>query len=277
MEISFKKYFIKIANSQNRKAILIVFLVALIISSLLIIFSLKNEPSEPKKPEKPLVIGIISDIHAGSQDIRKNENVNNTIFPSHFEKNLRMALENMQDCDFILTLGDNLNNSSKKYTDQLKQITSGYPMIWTKGNHEDDKTFKLFSPTNYYYVDKNNWRIIVLDNGNIDHEREKEKADPRGYMEPEQIAWLRNVLETKKNILISMHVPIFSESNPDFIYPDQEDLVEIFENSKNVKYVLAGHHHMNNWHKQINGIDYYIIPALSLEDKEGHYVKLELK
>lgn len=229
---------------------------------------------------KMITIGVVTDIHAGNQDVRKEGlEENNILYPINFEKNLKSALENMKDCDYVLTLGDNLNSSSKKYAEKLKKTTDGFRIIWTKGNHENDETFKLFhEPTNYYFIDKGKWRIIVLDNGNIDHSVNytKEEYIPRGYMEPEQVEWLKEALKTDHKIVISMHVPIFDRFNLGTIYPSQEYLARMFEESGNVKYVLAGHFHIENWHEKINGIDYYVIPSLSLERKEGYYIKLEL-
>lgn len=236
--------------------------------------------SVPLLNPKTITIGVITDIHAGNQD-RRTEGLesNNVLLPANFEKNLGSALSKMKNYDFILTLGDNLNTSSKKYTQRLLEMTQDYPMIWTKGNHDTDKMFRLFhQPHNYYYVDKGRWRIIVLDNGNIDHSVDYAKGDyiPRGYMEPEQVEWLKEALKTDKKIVVAMHVPVFDRFNTDSIYPNQQYLVKMFEDSGNVKYVLAGHFHIYNWHKNINGIDYYTVPSISLEGQEGYFMTLTL-
>ncbi len=248
----------------------------------LIIIALAGKIFYSKHDEnRPIIIGVVTDIHAGNQDTRKEGlEENNILHPIDFEKNFGSALKQMKDCDFILALGDNLNSSSKKYAEKLKKAAEEYPVIWTKGNHENDETFKLFHElNNYYFVDKGNWRIIVLDNGNINHSVDYQKSEyiPRGYMEPEQVEWLKGALKTDKKIVVSMHVPIFDRFNPGKIYSDQEYLAKMFEESGNVKYVLAGHFHITDWHEKINGIDYYILPSLSLEGGEGYYLKLELK
>jgi len=239
-------------------------------------FSWSVAPLNPKT----ITIGVITDIHAGSQDERtQGLEENNILYPSKFEENLRPALEKMKDYDVILTLGDNLNATSKKYPQKLLDITKGYPMIWTKGNHDEDKMFKLFhQPKNYYYIDKGKWRIIILDNGNIDHSIDYAKGAyiPRGYMEPEQVEWLKETLKTDKKIIVSMHVPIFDRYDFEKVYPQMEYLKKMFEDSGQVKYVLSGHFHINDWHKSINGIEYYIIPSISLKGGEGYFMTLTL-
>jgi 3',5'-cyclic AMP phosphodiesterase CpdA len=231
---------------------------------------------------RTIELGIITDIHAGSQDMRDDSiEPNNILLPSNYKKNLESALPEMKKDDLILTLGDNLNVPSEKYTEELKKITAGYPMVWTKGNHDKPEFFKLLSDKNYYYVDKNNWRIIVLDNSASDPNVELLNGayDHKGYIDPDQMDWLKNALKTEKKIVVAMHVPVFDRFNLDSaaIYPEQENLVKLFEESGNVKYVLAGHFHVYNWHKEINGINYYIVPSISLEGGEGYYMQLELK
>lgn len=273
----------EIKNHLKNKKLLILFsaflILGFLVSALALNFRSVLWSVRPLNP-KTVKLGIITDIHAGNQDIRREgAEDDNVLFPSHFEKNVRSALRNMEDCDFILTLGDNLNRTSKKYAQKLLDITEGYPMIWTKGNHDEDKMFALFrQPKNYYYVDKGNWRIIVLDNGNIDHAVDYAKGQyiPRGYIEPEQVEWLKEALKTDKKIVVSMHVPVFDRFNQDLVYPGQEYLVRMFEKSGNVKYVFSGHFHVYDWHENINGIDYYILPSLELKDREGYFMKLEL-
>ncbi|HRZ95748.1 MAG TPA: metallophosphoesterase [Candidatus Moranbacteria bacterium] len=226
-----------------------------------------------------ITIGFVADIHAGSQDLRtqglEDENI---LYPSRFEENFKPALEKMEDCDLIIALGDSLNKPSKKYAKKIKDLTKKYPMAWVKGNHEDDEIFKEFQPINHYYIDKGKWRFVILDNGNIDHSIDyaKEAYIPRGYMEPEQVEWLKEVLKTDRKIAVAMHVPIFDRFDFEKVYPELEYLKKMFEDSGNVKYVLAGHFHINEWHKNINGIEYYIIPSLSQKGKEGYSLTLTL-
>jgi predicted phosphodiesterase len=254
-------------------------IIAIILAALVILSTGEKLLFHYLEGRKMTTVAVITDIHAGSQDERKEGiEPDNILYPSKFEENLKSALKNMKDCDLIIALGDNLNKPSKKYAEKLREITKKYPMVWVKGNHEDDKIFKYFHPVNHYYVDKENWRVIVLDNGNIDHSIDYSKSDyiPRGYMEPEQVEWLKEALKTDRKIIIAMHVPVFDRSNFDSIYPEQEYLIKLFENSGNVKYVLAGHFHINEWHKNINGIEYYIVPSFSLKGREGYTMILDL-
>jgi 3',5'-cyclic AMP phosphodiesterase CpdA len=252
------------------------------ISLVVIIFLILGKISfEKYEREKTLTIGVITDIHAGIQDVRDDSiEPDNILLPSNFRKNLEHMLSEMKKNNLILTLGDNLNVPNDKYAKELKKITAGYPMIWTKGNHDKPDFFKELSNQNYYYIDKNNWRIIVLDNSESDPNLGSSDSsyDQKGYIDPDQMKWLENVLKTEKKIVIAMHVPIFDRFNLDsaVVYPAQDNLMKLFEKSGNVKFVLAGHFHVYNWHRTINGIDYYIIPSLELKDKEGYYLTLTL-
>lgn len=70
--------------------------------------------------KKPLVVGFVTDIHAGDQDKRSiASEPGNIVFPKNFEKNLKDALENMKDADIIIALGDNLNRPSRKNAKKL--------------------------------------------------------------------------------------------------------------------------------------------------------------
>jgi len=276
MKIILKKYLRKMTDKKNRNKIAVIFLIAV---SVLILGKISFDKYER---QKTVIIGVITDIHAGSQDVR-NDSIepNNVLLPSNYEKNLQRVLPEMKKDDLILALGDNLNVSSGKYTEELKKITAGYPMVWTKGNHDKPDFFKTLSDQRYYYVDKSNWRIIVLDNSESDPnvEMPDNVYDQKGYIDPDQMNWLKDSLKTERKIVIAMHVPVFDRFNLDSaaIYPQQENLVKLFEDSGNVKYVLAGHFHVYNWHKEINGINYYVVPSISLEGGEGYYMKLELK
>lgn len=266
-------------GKKKRNKIAAVFLIA---ASVLLLGKISFDRYEKGKT---ITIGVITDIHAGSQDTRveitSTNGIPNIIHPSNFETNFKKALEGMKKTNLIIALGDNVNidSSNTKYSKALKELASSYPpIIWVKGNHDSDESFAVLSSKNYYYKDIGKWRIIVLDNGHLYAPGPNNPHNNLwGYMDDQQISWLKEALKTDKKILIAMHVPIFNAADINQVQPEQEWLKKLFEDSGNVKYVLAGHFHVYNWHKEINGINYYVVPSISLEGGEGYFMKLELK
>jgi predicted phosphodiesterase len=236
---------------------------------------------QKKSVAETLKIGAISDIHASQQKMRTDPSEpRNIVLPANFEKNLEAALQGTRDCDFTLILGDNSYNNTEKYIAKLRELTMDYPILWVKGNHDQAEIFKILSENNYYYIDKNNWRIIVLDNSTFVPEELKnteEAFSDRGWIGPEQLAWLKDSLQTEKQVLISMHVPIFQETDIDSLRPEQAELEKIFREAGNVKHVVFGHFHIYDQTLKKDGIQYHFISSVSLENYEGHYAIIDLK
>jgi predicted phosphodiesterase len=236
---------------------------------------------QKKSAAETLKIGAIADIHASQQKSKTAPSEpRNVILPANFEKNLKTALQGTKDCDFTLILGDNSYNNTEKYIARLKELAQDYPVLWVKGNHDQAEIFKNLSENNYYYVDKNNWRIIILDNSTFVPEELKNTEEvftDRGWISPEQLTWLKNSLQTEKQVLIAMHVPIFQVTNIDNLRPEQEELEKIFKESGNIKHVVFGHFHFYDQIMEKYGIQYHFISSVSLENNEGHYAIIELK
>lgn len=232
---------------------------------------------------RPLLVAFITDIHAGDEKKRtEGKEENNILIPENYEKNLNTSLEKMkrEKVDLIVNLGDSLNSPSKKYPGKLKNIFENFnmPVIWTNGNHDKAVFSEYIYPKKYYYIDKGHWRIIVLDNSEANPDDPEEKRALRGYIDPVQMNWLRDTLKkTKKNVLVAMHVPMFSYDNLDDFRPDQIELKKILEESGKVKYVFAGHHHVYNFKKEENNITYYVLSSFSLLGQEGYYMTLNLE
>ncbi|KKP68455.1 MAG: hypothetical protein UR66_C0005G0002 [Candidatus Moranbacteria bacterium GW2011_GWE1_35_17] len=224
----------------------------------------------------PLMVGFIADIHAGDQKYRQ-EDEKNVIIPIDFEINLTKALREMGKVDLIIALGDNLNRPSRKNTKKLLEITKGYPMVWVKGNHDKLLHFnELLSKERYYYIDKKKWRIIVLDNSATYPDTTGIDDHGRGFIDQEQLNWLKEKLKTDKKIIIAMHIPMFVPGNPGTIRKDYAYLEEIFVQSGNVKHIFSGHWHTYDNEIEKDGIVHHLIPSVSLEGGQGLYYKIEL-
>ncbi len=226
----------------------------------------------------PLKIGFIADIHAGDQSVRDDGGeAMNVLIPNKFEKNVGEALRNMEDSDLVVALGDNLNRPSRKNTKKLLEVTKNYPMVWVKGNHDKLLHFnELLSKERYYYIDKKSWRIIVLDNSETYADITGIDEHGRGFIEDEQVAWLKKALQTKKNVIIAMHLPMLKRGDSNTIREDYKYLEELFVQSGNVKHIFSGHFHIYDEQIEKNGIIHHLIPSVSLESGSGFYYKIEL-
>ena len=278
--IFFQKIFVSILNKIKFlkknisafwiKCLLLFIILVILIASILWIIS--NNFSE-------ITVGFISDIHAGDQKYRDDgEEATNNLIPMNFEKNVKSALENMQDADLIFALGDNLNRPSKKNTKKLLEITKNYSFYWTKGNHDKPKDFNAFlSSKDYYFIDKGHWRFIVLDNSLIFPDPTDKSEHRRGYIDDKQLEWLEESLKTKKDVAIIAHIPIFDRYNLQKVRPEEQYLEDIFVNSGNVKHVFSGHFHIYDKQIERSGITYHLVPSISLENEEGKFYEITLK
>ncbi|HLN18864.1 MAG TPA: metallophosphoesterase [Patescibacteria group bacterium] len=240
-------------------------------------------------------IGIIADIHAASQQLRKASNEENIVHPNDYTTVLPETLDKIKNekADAVIDLGDHTNNSSRKHATNIRQMIEGkgFLPVWVKGNHdsdgaEDDDEGEfleskendetnimkvLGAPGRYYYFDRGNWRIIVLDSS-----EEPGEVFYQGGLSVVQIDWLKKALDNEKDVLVAMHHPIFDKETRQYVYPIYENLEKIFSQSGNVKYVFSGHWHTPYWEKEYNGIRYFGIPALTLESQTGFYKIIEL-
>ncbi|MDX9913797.1 MAG: metallophosphoesterase [Candidatus Moranbacteria bacterium] len=226
----------------------------------------------------PLKIGFIADIHAGDQSNRSDgEEAINVLIPNSFEKNVSGALQEMKDSDLIIALGDSLNRPSRKNTRKLLEITEDYPMVWVKGNHDKLLHYnELLSKERYRYIDKKGWRIIVLDNSATYPNKSSIDEHGRGLIDEEQLAWLKKSLQTKKNVVIAMHLPMLKRGDFNTIREDYKYLEELLIQSGNVKHIFSGHLHIYDEQIERNGIMHHLVPSISLESKQGFYYKIEL-
>lgn len=178
--------------------------------------------------------------------------------------------------NLVISLGDQTNNSSQKHAREVRRMAEEeeIPILWVKGNHDTNREgimSVLGAPSNYYFIDREDWRIIVLDSS-------EQPGDVfyQGGMSQTQIEWLKGALDVKKDILIAIHYPIFDKETREMVYPIYQEFENIISASKWVKYVVSGHWHTPYWEKEYNNIEYLGIPALLLEGDEGFYKVLEL-
>lgn len=213
-------------------------------------------------------IGWISDIHAGSTSVRNGDSeVGNIQEPKKYDESLNSVLSELKkkSVSTVVVSGDMLNLGEKKYVTVMKKIAKKYKMdmIWVKGNHDKEAAMKEFGKT-YYYKDYENTRIIVLDNTAIYN-------DFYGGLPQEQIDWLRQALLTPNDVVISMHIPIFSRSSEGRLLLDRyAEFENMVSTSGNVKLVLFGHFH-ENYETELNGVKYKILQPLNKKNENRSY------
>lgn len=132
---------------------------------------------------------------------------------------------------------------------------------------------KLQKP--YRFVDKNGWRIIVLDSNYL--------KDHTGYtarLDDEQFEWLGDVLKNtpeKTPIMVISHIPILgvcpfldgtNEKSGDWEVPgqwmhiDARRIKDLFRKHANVKLCVSGHIHLVD-QVVYNGVNYFCNGAVS--------------
>lgn len=233
-------------------------------------------------------IGWVSDIHA---DRFKRRDINSGLmFPRQYSDYLPKVFDALQNqgIDTVIATGDNTNSGDDNYARAIEHITQEKHMrvIWTAGNHDNDKVMSILGVTGnkYYYVDYGRTRIVVLDDV-------ESNGDYQGTIDQTQLDWLKSALATKNQVVIAMHIPVFdgglsSENIHDFtgnnfpyvgdLLPRYAELENILRSNKNVKLVLSGHWHIP-WQKQYAGINYYGEAALSRTGYFGAYGIIDLK
>ena len=226
-------------------------------------------------------LGIITDIHAGNKNVDRESEYNkaNKLLAKQYAPYFKRALNQLklQGVETFLTTGDNTSGNSSKYAKNLIKIAarSGLETFWGKGNHDGSKTSRYFFPNgSYSFVDKNNWRIIFLDSN------QGVNNNTVGGINDSQIEWLKaKIAETSDSVLIVMHHPIFRirDSLPDEVYPEYSRLEGALSESGKVKYVISGHAHLAyQFSKNLNGVQYYINPPLTIKKHLGGYQILDL-
>jgi 3',5'-cyclic AMP phosphodiesterase CpdA len=219
-----------------------------------------------KEPRRFLRIAYFTDIH----------------LPPIAEINARAAkaFKLAKDCDLFLFGGDNVMAIDHKTEEQVQAQYQNWteftktnlkkPHRAILGNHDieqwddNDSSFnsgksrpvKFFGMQNRYWGEKMaGWRIIGLDTVH------RNGTAFMGLIDPEQLAWLKNVLADKTTpTLVCGHMPLLSVTTladkgltpKDNTLPisfasevsNAREVVNLFREAGNVKLCLSGHTHM---------------------------------
>ncbi|MBK6979721.1 MAG: metallophosphoesterase [Cytophagaceae bacterium] len=156
--------------------------------------------------------------------------------------------------------------------------------IFRKDNNKDnfesgklEAMNQLEIDKSYYEINKENWKILVLDSI-------QSKTEGKGYqgkIDEKQFNWLKSRLEQsqveQKFVMIVSHIPILSAcvfldgknfKNGEWRVPetwmhgDAEELIELFDNYPNIKLAISGHIHLND-RIDYNSVTYFCNGAVS--------------
>jgi hypothetical protein len=219
---------------------------------------------------------------------------------------LKEAIEffNQQQLEFVVHLGDFVDNNIKEYAPPLLDIVSGSraPFWHVLGNHEYHKancdeaeilaTYGL--EKSYYAKSVKSHKFIVLDTNELGVIKHPDKntlewqegnrylqtfvgkgalnAYPwNGGLDTEQMRWLKKEIETAyqagERVIVFAHHPIYPHDGANALN-DDEILGAIDESSGIIAYI-NGHNHFGAVGVR-GGVPYVTIPAM-LEDQKNAY------
>lgn len=259
---------------KNKK--IIYFIVGLVLFSGIsfsIFYSMKIWLNEDK-------IGFITDIHAGANKRRttpEQDGYENTIYPKKYKEYFIAALKKLkkQGIRTVIVTGDNTNMTEFHHAAELKKIEkeSGLKVIWVRGNHDvlldpPKDIMPELGVTEYFYTyDTKKIRIIVLD---------IQPDNP--VITNENLDWIKEKLaETKLPVIVASHAPILDiEHGSSSFISGYEDLGNIIQSSKKVKYVISGHVHKD---KEMikDGVTYKIGIPLTQKNHMGSFYIIDME
>jgi UDP-2,3-diacylglucosamine pyrophosphatase LpxH len=181
--------------------------------------------------------------------------------------------------DFILEGGDLIDGKKKDWENNFNKINAilkqtNVPVYHVLGNHEsrdlkiDFWVEKNEVENNYYYFDKNNYRIIVLDGNYVPGGKKDTHVNENikyytGYINETQFSWLEKVLENSNDrmgILIFVHQPTVPKTigrPADHMVKNANQLRDLFAKHK-VLAVISGHFE-EFCSFEIDGVKYYTL------------------
>jgi manganese-dependent ADP-ribose/CDP-alcohol diphosphatase len=210
---------------------------------------------------------------------------------------------NTLDLDFTVHLGDFIDKNWESFDvvgpiyQQLKM-----PAYHVLGNHDfsvaDDKKAEVYRrlnmPARYYDFSVKGWRFVALDGNDIslhaypagspeqvaaekyyvDNKLESPKWN--GAIGPEQISWLRGVLDDatkrKESVVLMAHFPIFPE-NPHNLW-NAAEMLAIIDEYPCVKAWLNGHNHAGHYGER-NGVHFVTFKGM-VDTEQSSYATVEV-
>jgi 3',5'-cyclic AMP phosphodiesterase CpdA len=238
-------------------------LIKLLFFSVIVILSHSCKKTPPEKPG--FTFAFLTDIHVQSE--------------SNATEGFKMAIAKVNELkpDFVITGGDLIRDALAQTYGRADTLYNLYaetiqdfqmPVYNTMGNHEvfgyyeesgvdsthpmyGDRMFEERLGKRYYTFEYNGWRFYILDS--VD---ELEEGGYYGYVDQEQIAWLKEELagvDAETPIVISVHIPLITVFTQFYegstvpngrgrVVTNSKQLLDLFR-EHNLSLVLQGHLH----------------------------------
>ena len=172
-------------------------------------------------------------------------------------------INDIQDLDFVLSTGDQVDVPDEKLIDKYIDITMSLnrPLYVLLGNHDVSvngglgkkgyikKFYKLKDATSFtdemaYYSFSPNDKFTVIC---LDGTTEK-TVTANAQIANEQLKWLKSELEANKDkyIIIALHFPLiepYKSESHQFLEPSRTKLLNLLSDYKNVVGIFSGHYH----------------------------------
>ncbi len=273
---------------------------ALITTIIILAFSF----SSCSQTESILKIGLVADPQYANKSTVGNRYYSESLWK------LEEAIDafNFHHVDFVQNLGDIIDIEWKSFDSIIPVYQNLNPDIENYhllGNHDfaiDSSHFEnllmtLSMPDYYYSYEKESWRFIVLDAtdysnySNFAHKNDTALINAyynninglpnhnswNGAIGKNQQDWLKIELESAESldqkVIIFSHMPVRPLSTSENLWNDYE-IIEIIENSSNVKAFINGHRHSGNYIFK-NGIHYITLYGM-VETITNSYSILEI-
>lgn len=191
-------------------------------------------------------------------------------FPGVFPHDTREWLEKIlaraesTACDLVIHMGD-FTHAPAKFRDYVDFYNNfKIPAYHTIGNHDDDgnlheQTLEAYKLTRgYYHFDRGGYRFVVTDTNHILHEGQiihysksnyykfgKQKGSSISRLGPEQLEWLKDVVENSPYPVVVTSHASFERTNGS---PEGAAVRKILAEANarhpgRVRLVINGHHH----------------------------------
>ena len=193
-----------------------------------------------------------------------------------------------EKCDFIIHCGDFTSAPVREIEYVNSYNDCGLPAYHVIGNHDDDgnkheDTLKAYRmESGHYFFDRNGFRFVIADpnhikygDGHIEHyskgnyfKRNSAAGDVIGIVPPEQLAWLKDTIETSPYPCV-----VFSHQSFERVTGDAcnnyKDVLNIFDEANRkspgkVRMAINGHHH-HDFLRMLNGVLFFDLNSASFD------------
>lgn len=237
----------------------------------------KEKPDVSEKRESEVYrIGLIKDVHGevskdSDEAISKKAKGPLIDFMGRMNNSFRpdLIVENGDFIEGSFREGEKSIRDFRILDSYLKKI--GVPVLHVVGNHEMRglalaQWLELTNnESSYYYIDKGNLRIIVLD-GN---DKGRVSDDNNGYyhMSDEQLVWLDETLKSSSNFktIVFIHFPLTEtaiDGTQKVIDPQETQNLKDIISVNMADAVITGHTEKLNY-EEIGGVEYFSLPGFS--------------